>query len=178
MAAGPANRHTMRHDFIRRGGALLAALLLICAPGLANEVRQHIVTHPAAIVGAPSSVYDGDTLTIHGQAIRLWGIDAPELDTPAGPASRDALRAIIGRQELGCVPVLELHPDLRRSVGCQNRARSYHRVVARCFDATGRDIAAALVLAGWATDWPRFSCRLYAPLEADAIAHGRGMWAD
>ena len=55
----------------------------------------------ATVVG----VHDGDTITVHidlgfdilwrNQKIRLLGINAPELNTPDGIASRDALLSVI-----------------------------------------------------------------------------------
>ena len=50
------------------------------------------------------SVYDADTLTCmvsmgmetyRREVIRLAGIDAPEMNTPKGPTSRDRLRALV-----------------------------------------------------------------------------------
>jgi endonuclease YncB( thermonuclease family) len=48
------------------------------------------------LTGTVTSVYDGDTITLHIEAgtkkIRLAGIDAPEIKQPYGIASREALR--------------------------------------------------------------------------------------
>lgn len=48
------------------------------------------------LTGTVTSVYDGDTITLHIEAgtknIRLAGIDAPEIKQPYGIESREALR--------------------------------------------------------------------------------------
>lgn len=52
--------------------------------------------------GIVSSVYDGDTITVHTDSgvkrLRLAGIDAPELTQPFGIESRDVLRNLILNQ--------------------------------------------------------------------------------
>lgn len=63
----------------------LAALTLLLATAAAAETPEAVV-----------SVHDGDTLTLaSGVRVRLFGIDAPELDQPYGTAARDALAAMV-----------------------------------------------------------------------------------
>ncbi|MCJ8237102.1 thermonuclease family protein [Peteryoungia algae] len=94
---------------------------------------------------------DGDTIVIDGTHIRIAGIDAPELDHPWGKKSKWTLVQMCKGQ----VVTARLRPDL-----------SYDRVVAECFLPDGRDIAAELVRAGMALDWPKFSGGRYRHLEA------------
>ena len=103
----------------------------------------------AAIALAPGGyrVIDGDTLgRPAAPAIRLWGIDAPEAGTPAGDAATAALAALVAGRALSCRPM--------------DRDR-YGRTVARCRLPDGRDAACAMVAAGHARDWPRFSGGAY-----------------
>ena len=116
-----------------------------------------------------ASVIDGDTIEIHGQRIRLWGIDAPESRQPcyiAGmywPCGRRAAFAL--SDELG-----------QKTVTCNARDRDrYHRIVAIC-SLAGEDIAAWLVRNGWALDWPRYSHGAYAAEQDQAANASRGMW--
>jgi endonuclease YncB( thermonuclease family) len=92
------------------------------------------------------------------QKIRVWGIDAPDDDRK--PYGTKALRQVLGDQTLTCRPV----------------GMSYDRVVARCTDPGGHDIAQAMVETGWALDWPKFSHGLYGPGEARARARHVGVF--
>lgn len=96
-------------------------------------------------------VVDGDTIVIEGTHIRIAGIDAPELDHPWGNKSKWTLVQMCKGQTI----TARLRPDL-----------SYDRVVAECFLPDGRDLAAELVRAGMALDWPKFSGGKYRYLEA------------
>jgi endonuclease YncB( thermonuclease family) len=92
------------------------------------------------------SVTDGDTLRSGDLRVRLWGIDAPEMDEHGGSAATEALRGIISGQDLTC------------QVTGTDR---YRRIVARCELPDGRDIACEMVAAGMARDWPRYSNGAY-----------------
>jgi endonuclease YncB( thermonuclease family) len=123
-------------------------------------------------VGAQSGlprVVDGDTIDVGGQRVRLWGIDAPESrqqcdrDGQAyacGRAATEYLRTLIGDARVDCEP--RTHDR-------------YRRVVARCF-VHGEDVSAAMVRAGWAMAFVRYS-RDYVGDEQQARAAHSGMWA-
>jgi len=101
---------------------------------------------------AALTVTDGDTIRDGRLRIRLWGIDAPELHDPQGPASRAYLRALIDGQPVACDP-----RDTDR----------YGRTVAVCILSDGRDLACEMVRAGMARDWPRYSGGAYARCKGD-----------
>lgn len=101
------------------------------------------------LVATCLAVVDGDTLEVGGERVRLWGIDAPELDAPGGAAARTALA------ELAADGVVCVAPP-----SGQDRDR-WGRAVRLCRTPDGRDLAAALVAAGVATDWPRYSGGFY-----------------
>ncbi|MEP9376228.1 thermonuclease family protein [Aquabacter sp. CN5-332] len=137
----------------------VASLLLLATPALA----EHIVGR--------ASVIDGDTIEIHGQRIRLEGIDAPEsrqtcTDKKTGAAVRCGQRAAFFLADM-----IEA-----RVVSCEPKGRDrYKRVLAQC-KAAGRDIAAAMVDAGWALAYVAYS-REYELCEAAARKARAGMWA-
>lgn len=118
-----------------------------------------------------ASVIDGDTIEIHGQRIRLAGIDAPESDQlcrdadsnhyRCGQKAANDLAAFIDRRPVTCIEV--------------DRDR-YQRSVAVC-TVGGVDMADWLVRGGLALDWPRYSKGDYAAAQAEAERGGKGMWA-
>ena len=105
---------------------------------------------PDSIISGRCHVIDGDTIVINRIHIRLAGIDAPELDHPWGQKSKWALVALCRGQAV----TARIKPEM-----------SYDRVVAQCFLPDGRDLAAELVKAGLALDWPKFSGGKYRSLE-------------
>jgi endonuclease YncB( thermonuclease family) len=167
----------------RSAVAFLAAFLATagCAPIVAprpTEVRPPVQTTAPRLPIAPSegaaavvgvaSVIDGDTIEIHGQRIRLHGIDAPEASQPCdldgkpwrcGQASANALAEYIAT----------------RTVTCDPRARDrYGRLVAAC-SLGGASISGWMVREGWAVAYRRYSQDFVAD-EAAARAARRGIW--
>lgn len=98
------------------------------------------------LLSAGIQVHDGDTMARGPDRVRLWGVDAPPLDGAGGTASRDYLRALIAGRPLACEM---LYRD------------RYGRRVARCRLPDGADVGCAMVAAGHARDWPRYSGRAY-----------------
>lgn len=117
--------------------------------------RYQVSSSPTAtVLQGKCWVVDGDTIVIDKVHIRLAGIDAPELDHPWGKQSKWAMVQLCKGQTV----TARIRPEL-----------SYDRVVAECFLPDGRDLAAELVRAGMALDWPKFSGGKYRHLEtADA----------
>ena len=128
-------------------------------------------TFGGPIVGV-ASVVDGDTIEIHGQRIRLNGIDAPESSQLCHDASGAKYRC-------GQAAAFALDEIIKtaRPTTCHEVDRDrYGRVVAQC-TAGGKDVAELMVVAGHALDWPRYSKGAYADAEGAASAARRGMWA-
>ena len=121
------------------------------------------------IIGV-ASVVDGDTIEIHGQRIRLFGIDAPESSQlcvrPTGERWRCGQRASfaladrIGRATVSCQP-----HDLDR----------YGRVVAVCFKGS-EDLNRWMVVSGWAVAYRRYSVD-YVADEAAARRSQTNIWS-
>lgn len=163
--AGGPGRRPRRQPFVRPlwsagrlvplAGVVLLLVWVATPPGL-----------PGGPVTGKSRVIDGDTLDVGKHRIRLAGIDAPERaqlctdaaqqPVPCGEAARKTLDDLVGKGPVTCTP-LE-----------QDR---YGRVVATC-EYGGADLGEVMVAAGQALDAGR-----YAPLESEAKAARRGIWA-
>lgn len=98
----------------------------------------------AGTISGRASVWDGDTIYIDRQAIRLAGIDAEELDEPHGEAARQHLIQLIGSAP----------------VTCRLDGWSYKRRVGTCGELNAR-----MVRDGFALDCARYSQGRYRHLE-------------
>ena len=122
--------------------SVFALLLMFSAIGPASTQQD---------IAGVASVIDGDTIEIHGQRIRLFGIDAPEGSQlcvrpngerwRCGQQSSFALADRIGRATVRCEP-----RDIDR----------YRRIVAACFKGT-EDLNRWMVANGWAVAYRRYS---------------------
>lgn len=116
-----------------------------------------------------ASVIDGDTLEIHGQRIRLHGIDAPE--------SGQFCEAGGKSYRCGREAAWELDRLIaNRTTHCQQRdIDRYSRIVAECF-VGGINLNAAMVQTGWALAYRRYS-KDYIQEEDLARQQEKGVWA-
>lgn len=115
-----------------------------------------------------ASVTDGDSITVAGSRVRLFGIDAPEGNQACrlnnqpwacGAVSSAQLRKLIGDATVRCRPI--------------ERDR-YGRIVARCY-VRDTDIQSWMVVHGWAVAYSRYSGR-YEPEQRHAQERRLGIW--
>ncbi len=104
---------------------------------------DHTVPKPdVTILSGSAYVVDGDTLVIKKTQVRLFGVDAPEMNHPYGKKAKWALVSLCKGQKI------------RAEVTEQD---THGRTVAKCYLEDGRDLSAEMVKLGLAIDWPKFS---------------------
>ena len=135
--------HWYRAESFYRIFTLCVAILIVpLLPPVAHS-------QTTSITGTVSKVRDGDTLKVGPVAIRLMGVNAPELGEVSGVAARDFMKRLVLAKQIRC----EMNGD-----------KSYDRFVALCF-LNGKDIGETLIRAGLALDCPRFSEGRYSSFE-------------
>lgn len=113
-------------------------------------------------------IVDGDSIEVAGAKIRLYGIDAPELDQTC----RDRAGATYA---CGRLAQRHLERAAKGHVICDAvETDRYGREVAICY-AGETDLGAAMVSAGWARAYLSYSLR-YASAEQAAREARRGLW--
>ena len=118
-------------------------------------------------------VIDGDTFEIGGETIRLWGIDAPEMDGACNFVAETSARMLdrlvtAGFREgmLSC----ELPPD--------GQDRDSEGRLLRVCSFPDMEINETFVGAGLAWDWPQYSGEAYAEQQREAQAKQLGVWSE
>ena len=117
----------------------------------------------------PARASDGDSLSVSGVAVRLFGIDAPEL---AQMCRKGGQAWACGEEARG-----QLHSlvDGQR-VDCQVRGYDdYGRALAIC-TVGGVELNRTMVVRGWALAFRKYSGS-YVSDEESARASGRGIWS-
>ena len=126
-------------------------------------------TGSTEVLRGRASVIDGGTLEIHGQRIRIWGIDAPEggqLGIKGGRPWRCghdcalALAGFLGSRTVECIP---------------HARDEFDRLVARCL-VNDQDIGDWMVRNGWVLDYNKYSNGHYADAQVEAQQARRGLW--
>ena len=138
--------------------------------GTMLAVSMASIADARTLVVGVASVIDGDTIEIHGQRIRLFGVDAPE--------SRQTCVDAAGRDwRCGQRAAMELADMIGSStVRCEQRDRDRNRrIVAVCHKGS-EDLGRWMVGQGWAVASRSYSTDY---IRAEEAAHGasRGIWA-
>lgn len=135
------------------------ALLKIALETLWAKLRAVLL--PAKTITGVPYIVDGDGLAFDGDIrVRLYGLDAPEMDHPEGAISKAYLRKLVGGRPVKVV--------------IKGRCK-YGRHIGQVFDADGRDLNAAMVADGYARAYGSFS-KAYVGLERQAKRRGAGLW--
>lgn len=152
---------------------LIVVLGLMVIYGFSNRNMSFDIQSPQATISNPTkgsifigypSPVDADTVDLGGYRHRIAGIDAPDRSGAASEyfESANTVMKTAIKVEWTCT---------------DTGARSHGRLVSECvFSDNGGDIAAWIVEAGYAVDWPKFSGGKYKALEDEARLAKRGMW--
>lgn len=138
----------------------LAAMAALLVSGTADAQSQF---------NGAGHAKDGDSLMVGDKEVRLFGIDAPELDQACqrdgqswscGAAAKDLLNSLIRGKSVFC---------------SQTGTDQYQRVLARCVAGT-TDLNRTMVASGYAVAFRRYSTD-YVSAEDSAKVNKRGLWS-
>lgn len=148
------------------GAALACAGVLWLATGRPGPAQSPTLSGTATAI-------DGDGLRIDGVSVRLWGIDAPEMDQTCIAAS--GVHYDCGRISRDALAGLALGKTVTCNIMGIDR---YDRKLAECFAADRPDVSinAAMVRDGMAVAFERYA-RAYVADQDAARRASRGLWA-
>ncbi|MBO04257.1 MAG: hypothetical protein CL731_04475 [Chloroflexi bacterium] len=141
---------------------------LLCLIGLTFVSYGALETAAAEEVGGATTVIDGRTLNVAGRTVRLWGMDAPDLDQTC----------IWGQKEIPCGRLA--HGAMKdliigTSIRCQRKStESGAEFIAVCF-GDSYDIGVNMIHTGWAVAEAPTS-NVYRETEKKARSGKRGLW--
>ncbi|GAA4220306.1 endonuclease YncB(thermonuclease family) [Sagittula marina] len=146
------------HSTMRYGRAAETSMAADRSADVARDEADPLSNRPedtagsARILTGKAWVVDGDTIDVAGVRLRLFGIDAPEMDHPYGIRAKRSMQGFCKGRIITAEVVDE---------------DAHGRTVAKCFLPDGRDLSAELVKKGLALDWPKYSAGVYADLETE-----------
>lgn len=153
-------------------GDFLAAPEAKSSGATAGSPPREVLKSDRQSISGRAAVIDGDTIEVAGTRIRFNGIDAPEgkqicrdakgKNYRCGQAATKALDGWLAKSRPATCAFVEWD--------------QYGRFVGDCERADGKSVAAWLVSAGHALDWPKYSGGAYAGHQAEAQAARRGIW--
>lgn len=150
---------TMRYRWTRRGYVAIAVVTVFVASAIGFRGEK--------FSGEVVRVIDGDTVALQGTfgeiVLRIWGIDAPEMNQPYGLESKAFLAELCLGEKVN-VQVADVD--------------RYKRRVARVTLPDGRDIGNSMLEAGmawWAAQYAAHDTEKRR-LQGEARAAGRGLW--
>jgi len=87
-------RSAARQDEHVMGGHVVALVIIVGLPAMATA-REHAPCPPTVHRALPLRVVDGDTFRLHGERIRILGIDTPERGEPGSGRATYRLLALL-----------------------------------------------------------------------------------
>ena len=125
-----------------------------------TKTEKPAIARPPAPFTGRVWVVDGDTIRVGKHRVRLFGMDAPEMDQRGGAKAKSNLIRLAGGAEVQVEPL---------TMDC------YGRVVAKVWRGD-TDLSERMVRDGFAVATSRWN-RDYAPAEREARSERRGLWA-
>ncbi len=142
------------------GGHVVALVIILGLPAMATA-RDHALCPPTVHRALPLRVVDGDTFRLHGERIRILGIDTPERGEPGSGRATYRLLALLRSgnvvivrhgKDVYCRTLADVYVD-GWNVAAVLRAEGYAKPASPC-EATAYGTAASAPRRDHATQRP------------------------